>query len=336
MTKFNLVAVGGTFDHFHRGHKDFLNFALKQGKKIIIGLTSDYYIKKNAEKNGIEPYKKRKQYLNGFIEEIKVKEKTKIIAINDLFGPTLKKNLPIDAIVVSENSLKGAEIINMTRVKNNQPPLIILMKLMVKGEDGIVISSKRIRNGEINRDGKPYINHKWLFSTLVLPDTLRADLKKPMGTLYKNGIFNEKQTDFSRIITVGDFVTKSFNDRSFEQKISVVDYLVNRKNKFSSFKELGFKGDEKVIEVSNPAGCLTSSLFKSVSEVLDLANSAKRLIFKINGEEDLSVLPFLLLAPLGFIIFYGQPGFGIVKVAVTEENKEKAYKIVNSFTTRGH
>lgn len=336
MTKFNLVAVGGTFDHFHKGHKDFLNFALKQGKKIIIGLTSDYYIKKNTEKNGIEPYKKRKQYLNSFLAEKKAREKTEIIPINDLFGPTLKKNLPIDAIVVSENSLKGAEIINISRSKNNQPALLILMKLMVKGEDEVVISSKRIRNGEINRNGRRYINPKWLFSKLVLPGALRNNLKKPMDTLYKNGIFNEKKTDFSRVITVGDFVTKSFNEKSLDQKISVVDYLVNRKNEFSSFKELGFKGNEKVLEVSNPAGCLTPPLFKSVSEILNLANSAKRLILKINGEEDLSVLPFLLLAPLGFTIFYGQPSCGIVKVEVTEENKEKAYKIVKSFTTRGH
>ena len=86
-----------------------------------------------------------------------------------------------------------------------------------------------------------------------------------------------------------------------------------------------------MIEVSNSAGCLTSALFKSVSEILNLVNSNKRLILKVNGEEDLSVLPFLLLAPIGFVIFYGQPGFGIVKIEVTEENKEIAYNIVSSF-----
>jgi len=54
----------------------------------------------------------------------------------------------------------------------------------------------------------------------------------------------------------------------------------------------------------------------------------------VDGEEDLAVLPVLLIAPLGFSIFYGQPNEGLVQVQVTEENKEQAYQFVNSFDKR--
>jgi uncharacterized protein (UPF0218 family) len=42
-------------------------------------------------------------------------------------------------------------------------------------------------------------------------------------------------------------------------------------------------------------------------------------------------LPVLLIAPLGFNIFYGQPNEGLVRILVTEENKEKVYQLTESF-----
>ena len=57
----------------------------------------------------------------------------------------------------------------------------------------------------------------------------------------------------------------------------------------------------------------------------------KRIVIKIDGEEHLSVLPMVLCAPLGFVIFYGQPHEGVVKVEITEEKKEKAYSMTCKF-----
>jgi uncharacterized protein (UPF0218 family) len=54
-------------------------------------------------------------------------------------------------------------------------------------------------------------------------------------------------------------------------------------------------------------------------------------ILKIIGEEDLAVLPLILAAPLDTIIYYGQPNKGLVKILVSEENKERAYNILLKF-----
>jgi len=48
--KYNLVACGGTFDHFHKGHEEFLRYVFSVGKKVIVGVTSDEYIESSKFK----------------------------------------------------------------------------------------------------------------------------------------------------------------------------------------------------------------------------------------------------------------------------------------------
>jgi uncharacterized protein (UPF0218 family) len=43
-------------------------------------------------------------------------------------------------------------------------------------------------------------------------------------------------------------------------------------------------------------------------------------------------LPVIVMAPLGFKIYYGQPNKGMVEVEVTEEKKHQAYDIISKFS----
>lgn len=335
MQKYKLVVSGATFDHFHKGHKEFIRFALDQGEEVLLGLTSDTFAKEKRHEEEIELYEIRKQSLISCLRKLGVERRVKILPIDTLFIPAEWESLSIEAIIVSKDSLAGARVINHKRKMEGRQLLTIIECPTVVAEDGQFLSSVRIRKGEINREGQLFVNPAWTFPLLITP-FLRIILKKPFGSLIKDTkswFKRRKIIDTSKIITVGDIVTAAFNMNNIEQKISVVDFLVAREKKFSSIKDHGFKGLVTVINVENPAGTLTSAIF-AVSQNL-FASRIGRSIILVNGEEDLAVLPLVLSAPLGFTIYYGQPNEGIVEIVVTEKKKKEAYSIVNQFT-RGY
>jgi hypothetical protein len=271
--------------------------------------------------------------------------------------------LGVEVIVVSKDTILAAEKINLRRKEQEKSPLIIKIFASVKSSDNEYISSSRIRNGEIDREGRAYVNPLWLSHKLYITEALRKYAHRPFGKLLQNNVIlirgcqtvpphpespivlrdsgQARMTQSPHLITVGDVTTKTFNDLSLNQNISVIDFKVARKKKYSNIKELGFSGREKIIKISNPAGCLTPDLFKAVYQLFKFKTNKRRIILQIEGEEDLSVLPLTLAAPLGSVIFYGQPGEGVVKVKVSEKSKEMAFNFVRRFrlrsaSTRGH
>jgi uncharacterized protein (UPF0218 family) len=195
---------------------------------------------------------------------------------------------------------------------------------MKKAEDGGLISSTRIRNGEINRDGKLYVNAQWQNKKLVLPESLRSELQKPWGKILAE---IPQGIDGSKVVLVGDATAQRFNQKNVGQFLSIVDFLIKREVKFHELSELGFNGQE-VLHIKNPHGEITPELLKTVQSAF---NSTNKTIILIDGEDDLAVLPVLLTSPLGFSIFYGQPNEGLVQLIVNEENKEKAYQLIQKF-----
>ena len=52
----------------------------------------------------------------------------------------------------------------------------------------------------------------------------------------------------------------------------------------------------------------------------------------IEGEEDLLTIPAVMEAPLGAVVFYGQPLEGVVAVRVDEESKAGARAILKGMS----
>lgn len=329
--KFNTVVCGGTFDHFHKGHREFLRHVLSISNKAVIGLTSDIYIKAKNDNEWIEDYSTRKRELCQFLDQEKAKNRVEIEPIDDIFIPKIWENLPIEAIIVSKNTISGAEKINLKRKEQGRYSLKVEIAPLVKDQGNEYISSGRIRKGEINREGKLYVNPLWIKKNLILPKSLRKEFRKPFGELFRDvdNAVKDKDKNFL-IITVGDITTKIFNDNSLGQNISVIDFKVAREKKFYNILELGFSGTEEIFNVDNPAGCITSNLFIKLAEIFK-SDIQGKMVLQVNGEEDLTVLPLVLFSPLSAIIYYGQPCEGVVKVVVSEESKKKAYDLMSRF-----
>lgn len=322
--KHKTVVCGGTFDLFHRGHESFLTQVFIQADKVIIGLTSDLYT--NKFKEGIsETLKTRKNNLLRFLSSKNFQDRAEIVAINDIYGPLLDKKTEADVIAVTPQTKRAATGINKERENLGLKPLRILVLGMDLAQDGGLISSTRIRNGEIDRKGRLYINPDWRRKTLILPESLRGGLHKPFGKL-----INDPPNDIepNKTVTIGDITTQKFNNNKIEQFISVIDFTVKRQRIFNKLLELGFPNNLEVIKVNNLPGQISWNLFQAL---IDSFKDKKRKIILVNGEEDLAVLPAILSAPLGYKIYYGQPGEGLVEIEVTEEIKEKAFNLANKF-----
>lgn len=112
----NVVALGGTFDHLHDGHKILLSMAIFLAKeKLIIGITGSKLLVNKKFASILDSFEIR---LNSVIHFIKLllpeKVRFEIYEINDVCGPT--GFIPgIDTLVVSEESTKGATFVNNYR-----------------------------------------------------------------------------------------------------------------------------------------------------------------------------------------------------------------------------
>ncbi len=152
MRKYKTVAVGGTFDELHRGHKTLLMKAFEIGDQVVIGLSTDEFAKKMMKPHAVATYEERLKDLQSFLLEHSWAKRAKIVPLNDSLGPIAKSD-GVNALVVSRETETTAAEINRKRKERQLPSLKIEVINMVPSENHIPISTTRIRSGEIDREG---------------------------------------------------------------------------------------------------------------------------------------------------------------------------------------
>ncbi len=144
--KYKKIAVGGTFDKLHDGHKKLLSTAFELGEEVEIGVTSNAF---GGLKGDIDSCTDR---MNGILNFFSDKSNFTAMVLEDAYGTTVTDK-DFDAIVVSEETEPTAIEINEIRKSKDMSPLDIVVVSFVLADDGTPISSTRIRNGEINKKG---------------------------------------------------------------------------------------------------------------------------------------------------------------------------------------
>ena len=143
------VAVGGTFNVLHRGHRALLSKAFELGDEVAIGLTSDSFVKANKPRD--IPLESRRKALEDFAS--KFGKKFDIFIIDNAQG-TLLEDARIDTLVVSQEKLAEAQGILKQRLDGGLRPIRIVRIPYILADDCTPISSSRILNGEIDEEGR--------------------------------------------------------------------------------------------------------------------------------------------------------------------------------------
>ncbi len=151
MTRFKLVALGGTFDIIHKGHLELLRNGFSISSKVIIGLTSDELARKKG-KTPINDYSKRYKALEDAIKENFPNSKYMISKLDNDFGPAVLEK-DVEALVVSEETSPKGQDLNKLRAEKHSPPVTVIVVPMALAKDGTRISTTRIKNSEIDADG---------------------------------------------------------------------------------------------------------------------------------------------------------------------------------------
>ncbi len=130
---YNSVAVGGTWDGVHYGHRKLLTLAISSvipnGGKLLIGITTDEMLRQKDFADLIPPLKERIKGVRNFVDALApgMKNRIKIIPIVDAYGPpgsAPESNVydgidnDFDALVLSHETLPTGRKLNQYRCQN--------------------------------------------------------------------------------------------------------------------------------------------------------------------------------------------------------------------------
>ncbi|GAB3693244.1 phosphopantetheine adenylyltransferase [Halorubrum pallidum] len=147
------VALGGTFDPVHDGHRKLFERAFELGD-VTVGLTSDELAPKTRHvERYVRPYDRRKRDLEAELAP-RAEKYGREYAIRELTEPTgIAVEPEFDALIVSPETRDGGKRINEIRAERGHDPLDVVIVDHVEADDGERISSTRIVAGEIDEHG---------------------------------------------------------------------------------------------------------------------------------------------------------------------------------------
>jgi len=176
---------------------------------------------------------------------------------------------------------------------------------------------------------------------LTLPESLRDAFKEPLGPVTTDAEALLKAVDETRerrgsadegparLVAVGDVVTYHLREAGRVPDVALVDGKTEREAVREEVETALAATEERRVPVENPAAALSAALLDALAEALAASDPVT---IEVTGEEDLAALPAMIAAPLGSTVVYGQPGEGMVRVAVTPEARRRARELFEGLT----
>lgn len=149
---------------------------------------------------------------------------------------------------------------------------------------------------------------------------MRPKLATPLGRVYygeetPGDEFGSLVRQSSMVITVGDRVTQTLGELGRAPEVQVVDGVERR-----SKRDPPNVPYRRLVRVKNPAGAITAGAIVGMRKAFE---GTKPVRVMVEGEEDLLAMLAVAMAPVSSMVFYGQPGVGVVAVKVNAVSKSR-------------
>lgn len=304
------TALGGTFDHFHAGHRHFLKTAAAVGNPLCIGVTTPALITHKKYQQSMQTYAERAAAVTDFCRSEGITHT--IVELTDVCGPVCS-DPTITHLAYTSDTQRGAQTVAEKRSGNGLAPVTLLEVSLLPDAAGGYIASEAIRAGRLSRTGTVYADA--LKSTIILPPHVREKLRTPLGPL----IQHPSSTSGIKIL-IGDSTVARFHEEKWQYDIAFIDYMTQRAPLFPRVVDR----TECSRVCINPPHTITSDLYQAVQSALTIGTRYTLVI----GEEDLAAVAVVLLAPLTTTMYYGQPRAGLVECRITESVKDELYTLL--------
>ncbi|MEC8998286.1 MAG: pantetheine-phosphate adenylyltransferase [Candidatus Thermoplasmatota archaeon] len=329
--------IGGTFDRFHDGHARLIGRSLDSCASLEVWLTSDSSARSKDPR--VLSWEERCQGIRDRMAP-ESPERISFGVLEDPYGPA-PTHLEAGAIICTPETRPRCDAINSMRLQNQLQPLEVIEVQHLRAWDGGPLSSSRIRNGEIDRAGMPWIPNPLREGRINLTPEVEAELKDPFGQLVPgpeadpsiamSEVLSQIESEWGPVIAAGDVTVLALQDLGRPADIALVDGLT-RREPWEGAEGIDPSAYDGVLQCESPAGSLTPSLLEACEHAVSswMEDGTTHLI-EVVGEEDLAPLILHPLAPLGSVVLYGQPGRGVVLRWCSEESKQRCRKLLSGF-----
>lgn len=332
--KYLRCLVGGTFDRLHSGHEILLRAAIDAAEHVEVWVSDDNMA--NSKSEQIQSAELRMEGVRHWADKY-ASGRMHVFSLSDEFGPAATRE-DCDAIVCTPETELMCDAINDQRRENKLVALAVIVVPHLLDSEGDILSSSRIRAGRIDRSGSAWLSEKARNSIHKMLPELDSEFKQPMGILYEGP---EEHTEVALsaalrenprsgiLVAVGDVTVAGLTEMGIVPDIALIDGMTKREKYLGEIDTSVF---DFLISAVNPAGVLTPSLTSAIDDAL---HSDGRVCIQVDGEEDLAPLIIHLLAPLGTLLLYGQPGKGVVARETDEVVKGRCRSLIERFEVIG-
>ncbi|KAH8939148.1 hypothetical protein BDL97_15G022600 [Sphagnum fallax] len=152
---FSAVVLGGTFDRLHAGHHLLLKAAAELAReRVVVGISTGPMLVNKELAHLIQPFDVRRVAVEKYIKSVKPGLEVQVEPIVDAYGPSITDKA-LEAIVVSQETMKGGEAVNKKRAERGLSQLQVkVVDLVIEEGCSEKVSSTLLRQREQQQQQK--------------------------------------------------------------------------------------------------------------------------------------------------------------------------------------